>query len=141
MATTVKWGTPTARTTGIAAEAIAAGANFLGAAIDNATNRDRYLSVELVFTCAEAPTAGTTIELYILPSEDGTNYADGAADLDPASTPTAIFTVRAVTTAQRPPAEVNIPIPPKKFKLLLKSEMDKSASCTLTASTYNEELA
>jgi hypothetical protein len=139
MATTIKWAAASARATGIADDTLTAGANLVSDPIANATACDRFLAVWLTFTCAEVP-AGT-IEVYLLPSQNGTAYPDGAADMDPSGTPIAIFSAAAKTTAQNPLPEINIPIPPKDFKLLLKSELDKGATCTLSAETYNETMA
>ena len=141
MANAIKWTSATARTTGISAASLAAGANLLSSAIDNSTNKDRFLALELQFTCSTAPSAGKAVEVYVLYSLDGTNYEDGdATPTDPAKGPNEAFLARAVTTAQRQ-TKVDIPISPFAFKILLKSELDQAASSvTLTAYTYNEEI-
>lgn len=136
----VKWGDSTSQTTGISSDSITSGANLLGSSIDNSANKDRWLDLELAFTCDVSPTAGKYIEGCVLYSFDGTNYEDGDDTTDPASGLVAVFPCRAATSAQRV-NRVNIPIAPYAFKILLKSELDQDAtSVTLTAYTHNENV-
>ena len=139
---TGKWTAGTSRTSGISAASLAAGANLLGSAIDNSTNLDAYLSVDLAWTCSVAATADKVIELYILYAIDGTNYEDGdAVPTDPKKPLTAVFADDGGTGAQRQ-ARVNIPLAPYKFKILLKSELDQAASSvTLLAYTHNTDIS
>ena len=51
MANAVKWATPASRTTGIAAQAIAAGANFLGSEIDNDVRELSSVGTVSSFAC------------------------------------------------------------------------------------------
>lgn len=140
MANGLRWEVPVSETTGIAAQAIAAGANFLGSEINNGTNRDRYITVDLIFTCGSAPTADKTIELYVIYDPTSASYEDGnATPIDPKKSPVAIFAAKAVTAAQHIVFE-SILIAPFPFKLLLKSELDQSATCTLLAYSHNEEI-
>jgi len=140
MANEIKWATPASRTTGIVTQAIAAGANYLGSEIDNGTNKDRFITVDLTFTCGSAPTADKTIELYVIYDVTSSDYEEGdATPTDPKKSPVAIFAAKAVTAAQQIVFE-SIPIAPFAFKLLLKSELDQSASCTLLAYSHNEEV-
>lgn len=130
------WNAGTPRTTGIASETVAAGANFLGSEIDNSSNLDTHLDLDVAFTCGSAPTANKVIEIYLLFSVDGTNYEDGdATPTDPTKSLLTAVAARAVTSAQRVAID-QIPIPPKKFKILIKSELDQSASVTVLASSY-----
>ena len=140
MANEINWTTPASRTTGISAETIAAGANFLGDEIDNGTNKDRFITVNLTFTPGAAPTADKTIELYIIYDVTSSDYEDGdATPVDPKKSPVATFLTKASTDAQQIAFE-NIPIAPFAFKFLLKSELDQSALCTLLAYSDNEEI-
>jgi hypothetical protein len=137
----INWGaTGTSRTTGIAGDTIAAGSNEIGSAIDNDSNLDRFMDVELVWTCSVASNPSTIMELYILYSVDGTNYEDGSDSVDPFKPPAGTFIDDGGTGAQRQIIH-GIPITPHKFKLLLKSELNQDASSvTLRAYTYNEEV-
>lgn len=105
---------------------LANNAGALGAEYDNATNL--YLSgvFELNVTFGSAPTAGNTVDLYIIPAPDGTNYDDavtGASGSAPASCYAGGFPLRAVTTAQKVPLGVGlsgpVPLPACKFKVFV----------------------
>ena len=139
MANAIKWTTPTSRTTGIAAPSLSAGANYLGSAIDNDTNKDRWLHLDIEMTHGSSPTANTVHEIYLIYAIDGTNYEDGGVSVDPSKNPTLLFAVKAQTTTQRQ-SFVNIPIAPFKFKILIKSEVSQTATPTILAYTSNEEV-
>lgn len=65
--------------------------------------------LEFLFTFGVAPTANTSLLVWLLREEDGTNFEDGSASVTPTRTPDAIFTVRAVTTAQRVIVPIDMP--------------------------------
>ena len=101
-------------------------AGALGVEYDNSTNL--YISgvFELNVTFGSAPTAGNTVDLYLVPCPDGSNYDDavtGASGSAPASCYAGGFPLRAVTTAQKVPLGVGIagpiPLPACKFKAFL----------------------
>lgn len=78
----------------------------IGSAWDNTQGQagDGYTMccVELLLgTFSVAPTANTGISLWLLGSQDGTNYEDGDGSITPARLPDAVFPLRAVTAAQR----------------------------------------
>lgn len=86
---------------------------------DNASNRYLFAAFELAVTFSSTPLSGKTVDLYILPSIDGTNYADGSSSVNPSSAQYAgSFPVRAVATAQRL-LLYNVALPPTDFKVLL----------------------
>jgi hypothetical protein len=90
-------------------------------AFANSGSGNRYLQAlfELVCTFASAPTAGKPVDLYILPTVDGTNYADGGGSTVPSAASYAgSFAVRNSASAQRLVLE-GIVLPPGDFKLLL----------------------
>lgn len=73
-----------------------------GTAYDNSANLYEWGEFEFAGTFGTAPTANTTIDLYLVPSADGANYADGGGAVAPDIGDYACsFQVRAVTTAQR----------------------------------------
>lgn len=81
---------------------------------------DMFADFELVVTFGTNPTAATLLDLYLIPTLDGTNYAD---DNGGSAAPNPIyygcsFPVRAVTTAQRIIAQ-GVRLPPGKFKVAL----------------------
>jgi hypothetical protein len=85
---------------------------------DNSQAGNQYFwaDFELVVTFAAAPTAGTTVDIYILETLDGTNYGDGTTGLAVASHFVGSFPVRAVATAQRIMIR-GIPLSPVKFQV------------------------
>lgn len=99
----------------------------LGTEYDNATNLYMYGLFELVVTYGTNPTAGSTVDLYLITAPDGTNYSDnttGASGAAPATAYVGGFPLRAVTTAQRvqlggPGFQAMIQLPPVKFKAFL----------------------
>ncbi|MEA3226024.1 MAG: hypothetical protein U9Q07_08745 [Planctomycetota bacterium] len=133
------WTEPTARTSGISAQSVAAGANYLGSEIDNETNLDQFAAIELTMTPGVAPTAGKVVELYILYAIDGTNYEQGGTSDDPARGPDAVFPAEASTSAQATTKHVRLR--PFKFKLLVKSELDQEATITVKLETFNPDFA
>lgn len=88
------------------------------AAIDNTTNLDLFVDLELVIaTQGSARSAGARVEVYIVRSIDGTNYDDlhqETSDLF------AVFTLDATTTARRM-SRVDIPVTPGLFKLFARN--------------------
>lgn len=126
------------------AKNLANAARVLGNEIDNATNKDRWMDLELIARFGTNPTGGARMAVYLIPAIDGTNYADGDASIAPPSTSLiATFPLRAATTQQRVSA-VRIPVPPGKFKLLLENSSGQTTTNTdgengLTARFYNEE--
>ena len=146
MANTVKWTTPSSRTTGISSATINAGENYLGSEIDNATNLDRYLDLYFTFSFASAPTANTVCEVYLLFEQADDVYESGSGDgdgtpaaVDPMKVPVGFVTTKAQTGAQYAML-VSIPIPPRAFKILIKSEFNQNTSMTVLAYTYNEQI-
>ena len=105
--------------------ALANSAAALGGEYDNSAALNLFGMLELNVTFGSAPTAGNTVDVYIIPAPDGTNYDDavtGAGGSAPASCYAGGFPLRAVTTAQRVPLGLGqqgyVPLPPTKFKLL-----------------------
>lgn len=102
---------------------LANNAGALGVEYDNATNDYIYGLFELNVTFGSNPTAGNTVDLYIIPAPDGTNYDDavtGASGSAPATSYAGGFPLRAVTSAQKVPLGLGlsgpVPLPPTKFK-------------------------
>jgi hypothetical protein len=105
---------------------LANSAGALGAEYDNAAGLYMMGVFELNVTFGTNPTAGSTVDLYIIPAPDGTNYDDavtGASGAAPMTAYAGGFPLRAVTTAQKVPLGMGIggavPIPPVKFKCFL----------------------
>lgn len=75
--------------------------------------------LEFLFTFGVAPTANTSLLVWLLRETDGTNFEDGSGSVTPTRTPDAIVTVRAVTTAQR--AIVPVDLPPGPIRALVRN--------------------
>ena len=134
------WASPVSRATGITAESIANAAGFVGAEIDNGTNLDDTMDLEVIINCATAPTANTVLSLYVLYSLDGTNYEDGAAGQQPVGVPLTAIPARNVTGAQRVSVRGAV-ISPLKFKLLAWNALGQTSTTTVTAKTYRRGYA
>lgn len=99
---------------------LANGSAALGAEFDNATNLWPFLDVlELNVTFGSNPTAGNTIDIYLVPAPDGTNYDDNQSI---SSMYIGGFPLRATTSAQKVAllpglAQVKFVLPPLKVKL------------------------
>lgn len=137
------WNTPSSRSTGIAAsDNFANASGLLSSEIDNSSNLDDTMDIELAFDPESAPAAGAVFNIYILLSVDGTNYEDGGTSLQPTGkTPAEFIPCRAVDTAQKV-AKHGIPIPPQKFKILVwNATAVQHDAVTLLAETYRKGYA
>lgn len=78
---------------------------------------------------ASAFTSGTTVDLYLIPKDDGTNYSDGDDSVVPSVQPSFSFAVRADTTQHRLPAP-RVPLPATPFKCLIIQKTGATFSST-----------
>jgi hypothetical protein len=100
---------------------LASGANKIGNEIDltGASDRQIYAVWQLRVRGATAFVAGEVVELYFVPSPDGTNYTDGGDSVNPQKALLAfVFETRAVST-QLVLATPALVLPPVKFKPLV----------------------
>lgn len=118
----------------------------ISAAIDNympdptTYQGDLFADLELAVDFVSAPTAGTVVELYLLPSiDDGTIYPDGSASIVPQSSLyVGGFAVRAVTTAQVMVIR-GVALPPGSYKYLVQNTTNQpfpATGSTLRQNTY-----
>ena len=111
----------------------------ISSAIDNSTDLDLFADLELAVDFVSAPTAGTVIELYLLPSVDGTVYPDGSGSVLPQSSLFVDkFAVRAVTTAQVMVAR-GVALPPGSLKWLVQNTTNQAfpaSGSTLRMNAY-----
>lgn len=148
-----KWETPVKETdlltTEMNAVTASGGLSTLGGAHDNQTNKDRWASFVLNVTYAVAPTAGGTVDLYLVPRVDLTNFVDSTAPLQ-LSMFTCSFTVRNVGTLQRIVGRgfVDggriIEIEPMQIKAIIINNADQAFTAsghTLSMTTFNGEIA
>ena len=92
-----------------------------GVIFDNTVNRYLFADVELAvqFTVAPTSTGDLAIQLYMVPSIDGTNYADGGVNTAPGvESFVTNFVLKSSTNAQRIPA-LRIPLDPFKYKPII----------------------
>ena len=90
-----------------------------GPAQDNTTLLDLFDDLELTVDFVSAPAAGGYVSVFLLPSVDGTNYADGSATVAPqGALLVCAMEVRADTAAQRLCFQ-NVAIPPGLFKYMI----------------------
>ncbi len=124
---------------------LANGSRKLGSEINNASALNQYGVFELQVRGASSFTAGGYVELYLIPSVDGTNYADGDDSTDPPSSCLAgIFPLRAVNTQQRLTLW-GVVLPPLKFKPLIINRGSQPFTNTdgenlLRFGAYNDEV-
>lgn len=131
---------------GTSLNAMANAAVVVGSAIDNSSNLDQYSAWELICKFQSSPGGGAVMELYLLPSLDGTNYADGAAagPVNPSyNSYVGSFIVEANTNAQRL-IITGVTMPTGKFKACLVNKTAQTTAATntdtvLTYVTYNDQ--
>lgn len=105
--------------------------------IDNTTNLYAFADLELVLGSAAFTGADSGVEVYIVPTIDGTNYPDWTGN-STSDAPeqvhyyTTFLPLKAATAAKRvaSPTQSEIQLPPGKFKFGLRSR----ANVTLAAS-------
>lgn len=123
----------TALSTGL--NSLADAARAISSAIDNDADLNIYCDLELAIAyTTSAPAAGTKVaEVYLLPTIDGTNFAEGSTSLTPQkSLLVATFESRnGSTSAVEYLTASGISLPPRDFKLLLVNTSGKSLHATL----------
>lgn len=112
----------------------------ISSTIDNSTNLDLFDDLELTVTFASAPTAGTVVELYVIPSLDGgTTYPDASTSvLAQSSLYVGGFAVRAVNTIQRMVIR-GVALPPGSFKYFVQNTTNQAfpaSGSTLERNSY-----
>lgn len=149
MATDIKWKV-TAASTVLKTElnSLADAARAITGAIDNTTALDLYDDIQLkVEYTSSAPAAGVKMgELYLVPSVDGTNYAEGSTSLTPQKSQlVGTFESRNGATATFEYLVIQgVPIPPLNFKYLFVNTSGKALAAsgnTLVRTTYKIQSA
>jgi len=106
---------------------LANAASALGVEFDNTVDDYLYGVFELTVTFGTNPTASRTVDLYIIPAIDGTNYSTtitGASGYAQSNSYAGSFSLQAVTTLQRLTVggigyRGLLYLPPAKFKAML----------------------
>lgn len=149
--TTSRWTEPTALAvshhddaTSPTLKGLANSSGVLGDEIDNTTSRHLYLALELRCKGTSAFSSGGQVDVYLIPSIDGTNYTNGDASVTPPSTQWRWgFPVRADANQHVLAAE-QVQVPPLKFKLLVVNRTGQALTNTdaengLQYRLYSEE--
>lgn len=146
MPNAVKWSALGTSTTAMSTElnSLANGSRAIASsAVDNDAARNMYADFELYVTYGVAPSAGGRVDLYLVQTLDGTNYADGSASVAPPMTSFAgSFPLRAVTTAQRIVLR-HVLLPATDYKPLLDNQAGQAMAAsgnTLKYRAYNAEV-
>ena len=127
---------------------LADAARAVSSAFDNSTNLDEYGDLEFtVQYTTSAPSAGTKVaEVYLLPSIDGTNYAEGSTSITPQKALlVGVFESRNGSTSAVERLVVSgVSIPPDHMKFLLVNTSGKtlaSSGNTLKIRPYKVQSA
>jgi hypothetical protein len=117
----------------------------ISAAIDNympdptTYQGDLFADLELAVDFVAAPTAGSVVELYLLPSIDGSVYPDGSTSILPQSSLyVGGFAVRSTTAAQVMVIR-GVALPPGTYKYLVQNTTNQAfpaTGSTLRQNTY-----
>lgn len=124
---------------------VASSGKAISSAIDNSDataqpTLDLFADLELAVDFVSAPTAGTVVELYLLPSIDGgTVYPDGSTSILPQSSLyVGGFAVRSTTAAQVMMIR-GVALPPGSYKYLVQNTTNQpfpATGSTLRQNTY-----
>jgi hypothetical protein len=141
--TTQTWTSYAATQTYLTTElnALTDGSNKIGAAIDNTTDLALFMDVEL-YLASFTPVSPAFINLYLIPSVDGTNYEDGGDSVDPLQGVQKYTRGLSTTATAKLAVYPRIILPPGLFKLLLMNESGASLAAsgnTLKYRTYSQQ--
>lgn len=102
----------------------------ISSAVDNSITLDLFDDLELSVDFVTAPTAGTVVEVYLLPSLDGSTYPDGSTSVAPqGSLYVGGFAVRNDTAAQKLMLR-GVALPPGFFKYLILNATNQAFPAT-----------
>ena len=138
MANKILWAAKSAEIKSIENAEPAAAATVAGT-LDNTTNEDRWLDLQLKCQFASAPTAGGIFKCWLVPRSVWTTDA-AAALLD---VPVGSFAVVATTDAQTLAPIKGIPIGPMLYDIIIQNNTSQDAaanSVQLSGTTYSEEV-
>jgi hypothetical protein len=103
------------------------------AAIDNTTNLDLFMDLELILAAQGTARSSTaTVAVFMTPSLDGTNYTDANEAI---SELVAVFPLDAATTARRAVVR-DIPLSPALFKLFARNQTGQALAASGTSIRY-----
>jgi hypothetical protein len=110
----------------------------ISAAFDNSVELDMFADFELLVDWVIAPTANTVVELYIVPTIDGTNYSDGSTSILPQpGLYVGGFVARNDTAVQRMVLR-GVPMPPGLWKALIQNTTNQAFPASGSTLRYNK---
>jgi hypothetical protein len=115
----------------------------LGTEYDNTltTTGNMWADFELFAAFAAATNADSTVDLYIVPAPDGTNYCDGGVAVQPVNFFRGSWSLRATTSYRLVVHQVALP--PTKFKIFVVNNSGQAMSAsgnTVRMVGYREQL-
>jgi len=111
--------------------------NKLGAAIDNSSNRDWYIDIEVCLASVDlSAQTNPAIYIWLLPRTDGTNFEDGGDSVNPARSPDDIIPLREVNGAQRVFSRL-LALTPDQSKILIGNRAGAALAGTLNTVKHN----
>ena len=141
---TVNWGTPAAPHQALSVtSALANTGNQVGAAL----NPSGYIYSAWEFNTSfhVSPTTNGSVDLYLIPAVDGTNYANGAEAVTPPATAfVGSFPLYPNANSGMRIPIINVPISPLLIKPAIKNSSGQTIpanSGILTVRLYNEQVA
>ena len=107
----------------------------------NQTNLDDYCTFELVGGFGSAPTLPQAIEVYLVPANDGANFADvntasGSSYLSPSQFAGIIPVTLSQTASQRMVSGSRAPLGPRLYKVYLLNRTGQTLSSGWTLTVY-----
>jgi len=115
----------------------------ISSAIDNSTNRHRFLDIEVYLASVDLSSqTNPAIYIWLVARTDGTNFEDGGSSVAPARAPNAIVPLREVNGAQRVFARFLLTTP-DQFKILVQNKAGAalaSSGNTVKYNLYGEQL-
>jgi hypothetical protein len=146
---TVKWSAaPASRGTVLTTELNAlanAAYSAAGPAYDNTSNLDQWFWFDFTAGGTATPTAGANLQIFAVPSLDGTNYADAASSTQVGFHQlVATISIKTGAGTKRDMTLYPVQLPPGKFKFVLKNGTGVALAATgntLTLYSANEQVA
>ncbi len=130
MATTCKYASATTTACCMTTEmnALAAGSNATGSALDNSASQYLYGDFELYCGHSASLGSGGFVAAYWLIALDGTNYSDGSTSVDaPATALFGNFPLRAIASGCQRVVLTGVTLPNELFQVLLDNQSGSSA--------------
>ena len=143
MATTCKYASATTTACCMTTEmnALAAGSNATGSALDNSASQYLYGDFELYCGHSASLGSGGYVSMYFLVALDGTNYIDGSASVDPSATAlVANFPLRAIASGCQRITATGITLPNQLFQPLLDNQAGSAATLAATGNILRYKL-